>query len=83
MQLHRGKLIKTIETTVTDEFAEALADRARETNCKTSDLIREGMYLLLTGASYSVHVANDRARAFVTPANPVPETSGNDGEVQV
>lgn len=43
--VHVGKLSKEISTVVTDEFYELLADRARASNCKPSDLFREGLYL--------------------------------------
>jgi len=73
---HIGKLSKEISTTVTDEFAELLSDRARAANCKPSDLIREGMYLLLTGDSYSGHVAKDMSNAFKNLPEKVAEISG-------
>lgn len=77
-RVHIGKLSKEISTTVTDEFAELLADRARATNCKPSDLIREGLYLLLTGDSYSGHVAKDMAGAFMPQVEKQAEKSGSD-----
>ena len=73
---HVGKLSKEISTTVTDEFAELLADRARAANCKPSDLMREGLFLLLTGDTYSAHVAKDMANAFTFPSANLPENSG-------
>lgn len=77
--VHIGKLSKEISTTVTDEFDELLKDRARAANCKPSDLIREGMYLLLTGDSYSGHVAKDMANVFVAQRVNQAEVSGNFG----
>lgn len=77
--VHVGKLSQEISSTVTDEFAELLKDRARAANCKPSDLIREGMYLLLTGDSYSGHVAKDMANAFVSPRNKLADVSGITG----
>jgi len=73
---HIGKLSKEISTTVTDEFAELLSDRAHAANCKPSDLIREGMYLLLTGDSYSGHVAKDMSNAFKNLPEKLAEISG-------
>jgi len=73
---HVGKLSREISTTVTDEFAELLADSARAANCKPSDLIREGLYLLLTGDSYSGHVAKDMSRAFKNLPQKQAEVSG-------
>ena len=76
-RVHIGKLSKEISTTVTDEFAELIADRARASNCKPSDLIREGLYLLLTGDSYSGHVAKDMTAAFSVQAQKQAEKSGS------
>ena len=76
-RVHIGKLSKEISTTVTDEFAELIADRARESNCKPSDLIREGLYLLLTGDSYSGHVAKDMSAAFRPQVQKQAEKSGS------
>lgn len=73
---HVGKLSKEISTTVTDEFAELIADRARASNCKPSDLMREGLFLLLTGDTYSGHVSKDMAAAFAIPAGNQAENSG-------
>lgn len=79
MAYHTGKLAKEISTTVTDEFHELLIDRARASNCKPSDLMREGLFLLLTGDSYSGHVAKDIAKALTFPHANVPENSGKAG----
>lgn len=76
---HVGKLSKEISTTVTDSFAELLADRARASNCKPSDLMREGLFLLLTGDSYSGHVAKDMTEAFNFPHANFPENTGTNG----
>ena len=73
---HICKLSKEISTTVTDEFAELIADRARASNCKPSDLMREGLFLLLTGDTYSGHVAKDMSQAFAIPQANHPENSG-------
>jgi hypothetical protein len=77
--VHVGKLSKEISTVVTDEFYELLADRARASNCKPSDLFREGLYLLITGESYSGHVAKDIANAFKNPHGNLAEKSGEKG----
>ena len=76
-RVHIGKLSKEISAAVTDEFAELIADRARSSNCKPSDLIREGLYLLLTGDSYSGHVAKDMTAAFSVQAQKQAEKSGS------
>ena len=75
-RVHIGKPSKEISTTVTDEFAELIADRARASNCKPSDLIRDGLYLLLTGDSYSGHVAKDMSAAFLPQGAKQAEKSG-------
>ena len=77
MSYHVGKLSKEISTTVTEEFGELLCDRARAANCKPSDLIREGLYLLLTSDSYSGHVAKDMAKALQIPQTTVADNSGS------
>ena len=79
MAYHVGKLVKEISTTVTEEFGELLADRARAANCKPSDLMREGLYLLLTNDSYSGHVAKDMAKALSFPQGNQAENSGSEG----
>ena len=76
--VHVGKLSREISTTVTDEFSELLIDRARAANCKPSDLIREGLYLLLTGDSYSGHVSKDMASAFSMQSGKQADISGSD-----
>lgn len=76
--VHVGKLSREISTTVTDEFAELLGDRARAANCKPSDLMREGLFLLLTGDSYSGHVSKDMADAFAYQSGKQAEKSGSE-----
>ena len=77
--VHVGKLTKEISTTVTEEFGELLVDRARAANCKPSDLMREGLYLLFTNDSYSGHVAKDMAKALTYPSGNQAENSGKEG----
>ena len=73
---HIGKLSKEISTVVTDEFYELLTDRARAFNCKPSDLLRESIFLTLTGECYSSHIAKDMAAALKNPHVNHPENSG-------
>ena len=77
-KLHIGKLTKEVSTTVTEEFAELMTERARLSNCKLADVIREGLYMLFTSDTYSGHVAKDRSAAFRLPPQTLPETTGND-----
>ena len=58
--LHIGKLTEECKTTVTEAMHEHLADLARQAKCNPSDLLRDALYLVLTGATYLDHVANDR-----------------------
>jgi len=76
MDYHIGKLNKEISTTVPEAFCELLSERARASNCKPSDLIREGMFFLLTGDSYSAHVAKDMTKLFGNPSVNKAEISG-------
>ncbi len=57
---HHGKLTEEAKTTVTETMHELLADKARQAKCNPSDLIRDAVYLVFTGATYLDHVANDR-----------------------
>lgn len=77
--VHVGKLSKEISTVVTDEFYELLADTARASNCKPSDLVREGLYLLITGECYSGHIAKDITAAFRNPHGNQGDNSGTKG----
>lgn len=58
--LHIGKLTEEAKTTVTEAMHTRLADLARQAKCNPSDLLRDALYLVLTGATYLDHVANDR-----------------------
>lgn len=73
---HIGKLSKEVSTVVTEEFYELMLETARAHGCKPSDLMREGLYKLLTGETYSGHVAKDMATALEFPQRLQPENSG-------
>lgn len=73
---HVGKLSKEVSTTITEEFYELICDTARAHGCKPSDLMREGLYKLLTGETYSGHVAKDMATALEFPQRIQAENSG-------
>ena len=58
--LHVGKLSEEAKTTLTEAMHERLAVLAREARCNPSDLLRDAVYLVFSGVTYSDHVANDR-----------------------
>lgn len=60
MNLHVGKLTEEAKTTLTESMHELLADKARQAKCHPSDLVRDAIYLVFSGATYLDHVANDR-----------------------
>ena len=64
MALHHGKLTIVAKTKVTEAMHELLIERARIAKCPPSDLLRDALYVVLTGISYSDHVANDRRSAM-------------------
>ena len=63
--LHVGKLIEECKTTVTESFMELLKVRARQARCTPADLMRDSMYLVFTGKTFTSHVANDRSKAML------------------
>lgn len=58
--LHVGKLTEEAKTTLTESMHEHLAQLAREARCSPSDLLRDAVFLVFSGVTYSDHVANDR-----------------------
>jgi hypothetical protein len=64
MTLHTGKLTEEAKTTVTESMHDRLAELARQAKCTPSDLLRDALYLVVTGASYLDHVANDRRQVL-------------------
>lgn len=62
--LHIGKLSEEAKTTVPESMHQWLADRAHHARCTPSDLLRDCLYLVVTGATYSEHIANDRRAAM-------------------
>ena len=64
MNLHVGKLTEEAKTTLTESMHELLADKARQAKCNPSDLVRDAIYLVFTGATYLDHVANDRRQVM-------------------
>ena len=63
-KLHIGKLTNEVKTTVTTQLRDLIADRASAARCHPSDLVRDALFLVFTGASYADHVANDRRIAL-------------------
>jgi len=70
MTLHIGKLTEEAKTTVTEAMHERLADLAKQAKCNPSDLLRDALYLVLTGATYLDHVANDRRKVMQSQGLP-------------
>lgn len=60
MHLHHGKLVEEAKTTVTESMDEYIRQLASQAKCTPSDLIRDALYLQLTGKTYLDHVADDR-----------------------
>jgi len=58
--LHIGKLTEEAKTTLPEAMHNHLADIARQARCTPSDLMRDAIYLAVTGQTYLDHVANDR-----------------------
>lgn len=58
--LHVGKRTEEAKTLVTPQMHDLLAQKAREARCTPSDLLHDALFLVLTGATYADHVANDR-----------------------
>lgn len=58
--MHIGKLIEEVKTTITPELKDHVASLASKARCTPSDLYRDALYLVFTGATYACHVAKDR-----------------------
>lgn len=63
-ELHRGKNTEECKTTVTEAFHDLLIERAHAAGCTPSDLIRDALFVVFTGETYSDHVAKDRRAAL-------------------
>lgn len=77
--LHVGKLTEECKTTVTEAMHERLADLARQAKCNPSDLLRDALYLALTGATYLDHVANDRRNVMQNQGRPQADNTTSEG----
>lgn len=62
--LHIGKLTEEAKFTLTPQMHDLASERARSAGCNPSDLYRDALFLVLTGMTYSDHVANDRRAAL-------------------
>ena len=58
---------------------ELLADKARIAKCTPSDLVRDAIYLVFTGATYLDHVANDRRQVMQNQGRLDGDIKANDG----
>lgn len=58
--LHIGKLTQEAKTMVTEAMDERIAELAKQAKCQPSELIREALYKIFSGDTYSGHVSNDR-----------------------
>jgi hypothetical protein len=79
--LHHGKLTEEVKTTVTEAMHELLVDKAREAKCNPSDLFRDALWLVLTGATYLDHVANDRRSVMQIQGREVSENKPKDKDL--
>jgi hypothetical protein len=79
--LHHGKLTEEVKTTVTEAMHELLVDKAREAKCNPSDLFRDALWLVLTGATYLDHVANDRRSVMQIQGREVAENKPKDKDL--
>lgn len=64
--LHIGKLTEETKTTLPEVMDQFLRNKAHEARCNPSDLVRDAIYLMFTGATYLDHVVNDRRAALKT-----------------
>ena len=62
--MHIGKQSEEVKTSITPELHDHIASLASKARCTPSDLYRDAIYLVFTGATHSAHVANDRLQAM-------------------
>lgn len=62
--LHIGKCTEEAKTTVPQELSDHIAEKARQLKCHPSEIVRDALFLALTGETYTGHVAKDRRAAF-------------------
>lgn len=79
MSYHVGKLTEEAKTTLTESMHELLADKARLAKCNPSDLVRDAIYLVFTGATYLDHVANDRRQVMTNKGRQEADKKSSEG----
>ena len=82
MSYHVGKLTEEAKTTLTESMHELLADKARMAKCNPSDLVRDAIYLVFTGATYLDHVANDRRQVMTNQGRQEADKKASSGDQQ-
>ncbi len=82
LPLHIGKLTEEAKTTLTESMHELMVDKAREARCNPSDLMRDAIYLVFTGATYLDHVANDRRSVMQNQGRALAHKSDSQGNDQ-
>lgn len=80
--LHIGKCSDEVKTTVTPEFHDLIAEKARELRCAPSELVRDALYLAFTGATYSCHVAKDRRSTFGLEGLTLADNTASNGDLK-
>ena len=76
--LHIGKLTEETKTTLPEVMDQFLRNKAHEARCNPSDLVRDAIYLMFTGATYLDHVVNDRRAALKTQGRIASDNTAND-----
>lgn len=77
--LHVGKLSQSVDVGLPDAMFEHIRHKATAHHMTASEYIREWLFKIETGETYSVHVAKDRAAEFQLPQKQPPELTRNDG----
>lgn len=62
--LHVGKRTEEIKTLTTPQMHDLLVEKARAARCTPSELLHDVVFLVLTGMTFTDHVANDRRAAL-------------------
>jgi len=75
-RLHTGKLDHRIETSLPEAMNDLLAAKAHILGVPKADLIRDLIFVAVTGETYSFHVAKDKSDATKALLAEVRDTSG-------
>lgn len=81
-ELHRGKRGAKLEISISEEAHEFLIAKAHALDTTKADLAVELFYLGLTGETFSMHVAKDKAAAIKAIREELRVFSGSDGGAQ-